>query len=129
MKVEEDLRTAKFIGVYNSWDIQLLLFRLSEPIAYSDDEEDYAGENSQAVLITDYILVLSEEYAPKKSIPSSILKVVPEANKHTMIYPSDEYGNVLSWIPLTGSYIGGANPINAIQKMGFIIGEFSDGIN
>mgnify|MGYP001565118549 FL=1 len=84
----------------NGWTGDAKLYKLSEPMQYGYDEPE---SETQFVIVSATNAMFSG----------------PE----TYIFPADEDGNVIDWGELDGSYRGGYNHWEALERAGYTVAE------
>lgn len=84
-----------------NWQGDARLYKLSEPIPYGDCLWDDEAEEQK----TEFVVVSA----------NTVMYSGPE----TYIFPTNEDGEVLSWLELSGSFRGGLDHAKALKGAGY----------
>lgn len=100
-------KTATFIRKIEGWTGDVRLYRLSEPVEYSDDLK------GKTIKTTNYVIVSATTGPPD----------MPSSGPETYIFPADENGETLDMGALSGSFRGGLDHWKALKNAGYLVVE------
>lgn len=96
------MKTATLIKVPDGFSGDARLYKLSEPVEY---DEHWDEDGLQPARKTNYVIVSAAQ--------------VMFSGPETYIFPADEEGEVLNWGELNGSFKGGLDHEEALNRAGY----------
>jgi hypothetical protein len=85
------------------------LYSLSPPLKYTEYDDNADGDYVEVEKEAEYVIVSAT--------------VAMDGGPETYIFPSNDSGDVVSWLEIAGSYRGGLNHAKALSNAGYSLAK------